>query len=153
VRIGDWHGSGLVLLAACLAVAPGCREELGPERFPTATVAGVVVKSGQPVTGGWVEFQPADGAVGDFRSARIGRDGGFRTDGVAIGLNVVRLVDLPDMPPGAAALLGNNSPIRRKIEAEASGTLRIDVIDELLRYQNAQPARARTAPREGETRP
>lgn len=139
--------------AAVLSVAAGCREELGPLRFPTASVEGVIVKSGEPVPSGWVEFQPADGAVGDIRSARIEPDGTFHADRVAIGLNVVRLVDLPDLPPGAASVLSNTPPIRRTIPSAPGGPIRIDVFDELVRYQSAKAPRSKTESRVGETRP
>ena len=128
----------ILLAAVAVVVAPGCREELGPERFPTASVQGVIVISGRPVESGWVEFQPAGGAVGNIRSARIEPDGTFRADRVAIGLNVVRLVDLPDMSPGAAAVLSYTPPIRRTIPSEPGGPIRIDVFEELVRYQNAK---------------
>ncbi|HMF35840.1 MAG TPA: hypothetical protein VKF17_04345, partial [Isosphaeraceae bacterium] len=39
-------------------LASGCSEELGPERFPTTRVAGVVVEGGRPIAGGWIEFIP-----------------------------------------------------------------------------------------------
>ncbi|APW60299.1 hypothetical protein [Paludisphaera borealis] len=142
----------MLLAAVVVASASGCREELGPERFPTASVSGVILKSGEPVTGGWVEFQPAYGAIGDFRSARIESDGTFRTDRVPIGVNVVSLIDLPGMPPGVAGVLGHGSPIRRTIPREPAGPIRIDVIDELVRHQNAQAPKPQTA-REGEPRP
>lgn len=148
----------LLMLAASAVIVgtSGCREELGPERFLTASVSGTILKSGEPVTGGWVEFQPAEGAVGDFRSARIEPDGTFRTDRVAIGSNVIRLIDLPGLPPGASAVLSNSvqnpRPIYRTIAREPDGPIRIDVIDELLRYQDAQSPRAKPAPREGEPR-
>ena len=128
----------LLIVLAATAIGSGCREELGPERFPTAHVHGLIVKSGEPVPSGWVEFQPAEGAVGDIRAARIEPDGTFRADRVAIGQNVVRLVDLPDLPPGAAAVLTNTPPIRRTIPSESGGPIQIDVIDELIRYQNAK---------------
>lgn len=143
----------ILLASIAVVVASGCREELGPERFPTASVQGVIVRSGEPVESGWVEFQPAGGAVGNIRSARIEPDGTFRVDRVAIGLNVVRLVDLPDMSPGAAAVLSYTPPIRRTIPSEAGGPIRIDVIEELLLYKNAKDSKPRSATRAGDPRP
>jgi hypothetical protein len=138
--------------AACaFALAPGCREELGPERFPTADVQGVIVSAGNPVPSGWIEFQPIDGAVGDFRSARIEPDGTFHADRVAIGRNVIRLVDLPNLSPGAAAALSYSPRIRRTIPADAGAPIRIDVAEELIRHRKA--AASESDPRARETRP
>ncbi len=67
-----WLYPRLLLLGL---LAPGCSEELGPERFPTTRVAGIVVEGGRPVAGGWIEVIPTDGTVGNIRSARIGTDG------------------------------------------------------------------------------
>lgn len=140
-------------VAAVVALAPGCREELGPERFPTVSVQGVVLQAGDPVPSGWIEFQPADGTVGDIRSARIEPDGRFRADRVAIGLNVIRLVDLPGIPPGAVPALSFQSTIRRSIPSQPGGPIRVDVYDELVRHQNAKAPTSRSDSREGEPRP
>ncbi len=121
-------------------LAPGCSEELGPERFPTTRVAGFVVEGGRPVGGGWIEFIPSRGTVGNMRSARIGRDGSFQTDRVAIGENVIRLVNAPIKTPGGAALFGKfNTPVRRRIPREPDGPLTIDLLDEAVRYQATRP--------------
>jgi len=121
-------------------LAPGCSEELGPERFPTTRVAGVVVEGGRPVGGGWIEFIPTEGTVGNIRSARIGKDGSFQTDRVAIGENVIRLVNAPISIPGGAALFGQfTTPVRRKIPQEPDGPLKIDLLDEAVRYQATRP--------------
>ncbi|MGO8899217.1 MAG: hypothetical protein ACLQU5_12855 [Isosphaeraceae bacterium] len=121
-------------------LAPGCSEELGPERFPTTRVAGIVVEGGRPIAGGWIEFIPTDGTVGDIRSARIGTDGSFQTDRVAIGGNVIRLVNAPINMPGGEKLFGQfSSPIRRKIPLEPDGPLAIDLLEEAVRYQATRP--------------
>jgi hypothetical protein len=138
--------------AVGLSVAHGCREELGPDRFPTASVAGVVLQAGEPVPGGWVEFQPIDGAVGNFRSARIGPDGAFQRGGVAIGLNRIRLVDIPGLSPTVAAILYNRANIVRKIPREPAEPIRIDLMEELARLQEAENARTRPATQQGAPR-
>lgn len=146
-------GPRTLVLAGLLVGASGCREELGPERFVIAGVSGVILNSGTPATGGWVEFQPAEGAVGDFRSARIGPDGAFQADRVAVGVNVVRIVDLPGLPAGGAAVLAYDSPIRRTIPKVPGRPLRIDVIEELLLYQKAKTDVAPAASPREEPRP
>ncbi len=123
----------LVILAA--ASLAGCRDALGPEEIPTAEVSGVVLMSGEPLGGGWVEFQPTDGARGNARSARINPDGSFRADGVAIGRNAIKLVHAPIKPPSAAQLFSRASPIRRTIPANPEEPIRIDVFQELLLYR------------------
>ena len=113
---------------------------LGPERFPTTRVAGIVVEGGRPVAGGWIEFIPTDGTVGNIRSARIGRDGSFQADRVAIGENVIRLVNAPINMPGGEKLFGQfSSPVRRKIPLEPDGPLAIDLLEEAVRYQATRP--------------
>jgi hypothetical protein len=137
----------LALTAAAigLTVALGCREELGPERFPTASVSGVILQGGGPVSGGWVEFQPFDGAVGNFRSAKIQPDGTFRRDGVAVGPNLIRLVDIPGLSMNVAAVLYNRAQIVRTIPREPGEPIRIDLVEELNRMQEAENARTRPA--------
>jgi hypothetical protein len=142
----------LIAAAAAALGAFGCRDELGPERFPTATVSGVVLKSGEPIPGGWVEFLPTDGTAGHLRTARIEPDGTFRADGVAVGPNVVHLVDAPGLPPGGAAVLSNTAAIRREVAAGSNAPMRIDAIEELLRYQKTMSS-ATPSPREGGPRP
>jgi len=133
-------------------MAPGCSEELGPERFPTTRVTGVVVEGGRPVGGGWIEFIPTEGTVGNIRSARIGKDGSFQTDRVAIGENVIRLVNAPITVPGGARLFGQfASPVRRRIPQVPAGPLTIDLLDEAVRYQatRARPGAAQSATNSG----
>jgi len=132
-----WLYPRLLLLGL---LAPGCSEELGPERFPTTRVAGIVVEGGHPIAGGWIQFIPTDGTVGNIRSARIGRGGSFQADRVAIGENVIRLVNAPINMPGGEKLFGQfSSPVRRKIPLEPDGRLAIDLLEEAVRYQATRP--------------
>ncbi len=134
-----------LFLFLLLLLAPGCSEELGPERFPTTRVAGIVVEGGKPVGGGWIEFIPTEGTVGNIRSARIGKDGSFQSDRVAIGENVIRLVNAPIKTPGGATLFGQfTTPVRRRIPPEPAGPLTIDLLDEAVRYQATRPRPAAT---------
>ncbi len=135
------------------AIAPGCRDELGPEQIPTAQVSGVVLMSGKPLGKGWVEFQPTEGARGNVRSARIDPDGSFHADRVPIGLNVVRLIDVPISPPGAARLFSQASPIRRSIPARQERPIQIDVFEELLRYQGSRTPTGKPPVREEKDAP
>ena len=85
---------GLVLALVLTTLAGhGCREELGPEHFASTSLSGLVVEEKEPVRGGWIEFIPIDGALGDLRSARIGADGSFRADKVPIGSCAIRIVN------------------------------------------------------------
>ncbi len=134
-----------VLLALLLPLFnSGCREELGPEHFPTTRVSGLIIEGGKAVPGGWIEFLPTDGTVGNLRSARIHRDGTFEADRVAIGKNAIRLVDAPIQIPGGASLFGryDRTPIRRTIAAFQQAPLKIDLLEEAARYQAAH-SRAR----------
>jgi hypothetical protein len=124
-------------------VASGCSEEIGPERLPVARINGVVREGSRPIAGGWIEFIPVDGTVGNLCSAKLGADGSFDADKVAIGVNLIRLVNAPLSTPGAIKLVGTyQSPIRREIAARPTIPLSIDVVDELIRYQSslASPA-------------
>src|SRR5947209_4945853 len=80
--------SALLIGAALLPV--GCSEELGPVPMPVARVHGVVTEGHRPVAGGWIEFMPVDGTVGNLRSARLEPDGSFAADRVAVGVNAIR---------------------------------------------------------------
>ena len=63
----------------------GCRDVLGPEKMPVATVDGKVSQRGKPVTRGWIEFVPVDGTVGRMRSAPLHPDGTFHATKVPVG--------------------------------------------------------------------
>jgi hypothetical protein len=128
-----WLGVGL----------SGCSRILGPERMPVTRVWGKVTQAGHPVGGGWIEFLPTDGTVGDLRSARLKHDGTFDADRVAVGLNVIRLVNTSIEARGAAKLFGEyTSPIRRTIPERPDGALTIDIVDEAARWQESRMRRA-----------
>ncbi|WP_165073616.1 hypothetical protein [Paludisphaera rhizosphaerae] len=129
-------------LSVCLTAA-GCSEELGPESIPTTTASGVVTFSNRPMTQGWVELQPYDGALGDPTSARIGPDGSFRFDRAPVGKVVVRLFDVPLEAKGAIWLLRTRSPIRRETQSPEGPPMRIDIADELYRHQLSQAGAGR----------
>jgi hypothetical protein len=130
---------GLVSLFWVSLGAGGCTEELGPEKLPVARVSGVVREGDRPVGGGWIEFIPVDETVGNLCSAKLGVDGSFNAKSVAVGVNLIRLVNAPLKTPGASQLVGAyQSPIRRKIVAEPTEPLSIDVVDELIRHQSSR---------------
>jgi hypothetical protein len=130
---------GPLLLIWVSLAAGGCTEELGPERLPVARVSGVVREGSRPVGGGWIEFIPVDETVGNLCSAKLGVDGSFNAKSVAVGVNLIRLVNAPLKTPGASQLVGAyQSPIRRKIVAEPTEPLSIDVVDELIRHQSSR---------------
>jgi hypothetical protein len=141
-------------LALLALASSGCSEELGPELMPVTRVQGVVKEGRRPVSGGWIEFFPVDGTVGNLRSARLNSDGTFETDRVPIGLNLIRLVNVPFSTPGARQVFGAyTSPIRRKIPAESTEPVVIDILDELVLWQGSRAARAATQTRgSGESR-
>ncbi len=129
-----------LLLAAVSLVAigtSGCSEELGPERFPTARVRGVVTIGRRPVSGGWIAFDPAEGTRGNLRIARIQTDGSFEADGVPVGRVRIGLDDIRIAP--GAPIAGSfdsrvfrlfRSPIRRTIPAGGDTDLPIDLLEE-----------------------
>ncbi len=82
-------------LTFCLA---GCGEELGPERFETTTVRGVIQVGGRPVVGGFVEIFPVDGTTGNLRVGPIAADGTFRLERVAVGKVAIALSRMPVEP-------------------------------------------------------
>ena len=60
----------MLISRASISLAAGCAEELGPTKKVLVDVSGRVRLGATPVSGGWVEFIPIDGAVGDVRAAR-----------------------------------------------------------------------------------
>jgi hypothetical protein len=130
-------------LAHLVLGASGCSEELGPEPMPVASVKGVLSEGGRPCSKGWVEFFPIDGTIGNLRSARVHSDGSFEADKVPVGLNLIRLVDVPLNSPAARQIFGAyTSPIRHTIPSEPSESLVIDVFDETIRFQQSRTRRA-----------
>ncbi len=93
--------------------------------------------------GGWIEFLPAEGTVGNLRSAPIGADGSFQADGVAIGTNFIGLTDAKVSIPGGWRRFQTTSKppegvhIERKIPPSSSSPLVIDLLEELFRQQAA----------------
>jgi len=121
----------------------GCAEVFGPERMPVSRVKGRVSEGGRPVQGGWIEFFPVDGTVGILRSARLHPDGSFEADRVAVGLNLIRLVNTSIEVPGVARLFGAyTSPIRRTIPEQPGSPLAIDLLDEAIRWEESRLQRA-----------
>jgi hypothetical protein len=135
-----WCGS----LAALLAAFAGCNEELGPVRFATTRVTGEVREGGRPVAGGWIEFIPIEGTVGNLRSAPIGADGRFAVTGVAVGRNAISLVNAPARWPETRQLLrSHGGPIRRDIPPGAA-RLELDLLTEAIRYEKLRRERVTT---------
>ena len=134
---------GWALLVGVVALMGGCSEELGPVPMPVARVRGIVTEGDRPVSGGWIEFIPVDGTIGNLRSAPLRRDGQFDTDGVAIGTNAIRLVHASIATRPFQGRFGAfTSPIRRQITAGSSAAIRIDLVEEAARDR---AARARAA--------
>jgi hypothetical protein len=118
-------------------MAAGCGEELGPEPMRTTRVSGVVRVGDRPVGGGWIEFIPADGTVGNMRTAPLASDGSFVATRVAVGTNIVGLAHAPIALPGGRLFETYNSPIRRDIPAGLSTHLNLDLLAEFFRVQGA----------------
>jgi len=132
-----WRG-WIALCGAWLALAVGCKEELGPVVAPTTRVVGVVRVGGRPVEHGWIEFSPLEGTVGHLRSSPIARDGTFEVTGVAVGKHVVGLVGLPKAVNdrfGPVFLTTARNPIRRSIAPGDVTRLEIDLLEESIRRQ------------------
>jgi hypothetical protein len=148
-----------VLFLGTLALLPGgCSEELGPFLPPVTQVKGRVTEGGRPITGGWVEFFPLDGCVGNLRSARLRPDGSFEADKVAVGFNLIRLVNTNISSVPARMIVPHafnqyTSPIRRTIPSQLAAPLLIDVFDEAVQFSNSRPRRVLPAmPQRGESR-
>jgi hypothetical protein len=164
------RGIGIALIVGASTLSAGCSEELGPVSMPVARVSGLVRAGDQPLLGGWIEFIPTDGTVGNLRSARIRPDGTFDANRVAIGTNAIRLVDAPidsiaylplfasvrwaTLARGNGGQVGPKSParlfipfaspIRRVIAADASAPLDVDVVAEAIKFQ-AEQSRVRAS--------
>jgi hypothetical protein len=122
--------------------------------MPVTHVKGIVTEGSRRVSGGWIEFFPVDGTIGNLRSARIGPDGTFETDRVPVGLNLIRLVNVPLSSTAARKVFGAyTSPIRRTIPAQPGEPLVIDIVAESLRLRDSFSGRsAPETRRTGETR-
>jgi hypothetical protein len=122
-----------------ISIAPGvwgCARVFGPERMPVTTVRGSVREGRRPVAGGWIEFIPVDGTIGKFRSAQLNADGLFEAKGVAIGVNLVRIVNARIESPVIARLVGKfASPIRRVVSQEDQQPIEIDLLEEAVQFQ------------------
>jgi hypothetical protein len=135
----------LLLIPVAATLGPGCSRVLGPVPMPVVRVQGVIREGARPISGGWVEFMPCGGTVGNLRSARIAADGTFDADRVAVGENAIRVVNdhVQNTPP--LKILGTTgSPIRRVIGPESPAKLTIDLRDEALRFQEFLRRRAPT---------
>jgi hypothetical protein len=140
-----YWSAGLVVLSATLA---GCREELGPVPLATTRVRGVIREGGRPVTGGWVEFAPVDGTVGNLRVAPIAGDGQFDASQVAVGSNAIAVVHAPIRTNEVRWLLGaRGKPIRRVIAPGPSTTLTIDLLAEAYRQGREESDKTTGHPR------
>lgn len=112
----------------------GCAEELGPERRVTTRVAGVVREGGRPVGGGWIEFIPMEGTVGNMRSAPIGPDGRFEAEDVPVGVNRIGFTAAPIQLPNWRRFFDPlSSVIRRTIPPQPSTDFEVDLFQELGR--------------------
>jgi len=138
IALRRWVAWGLILLAPSI---PGCARQDGHPGRVTTRVSGVVMVGGTPVTRGWVEFLPAEGTVGNLRSAPLGLDGSFTADGVAVGINRVgidgALVGAPPRLRHCFDSLG--TPIRREVRASGTGFLKIELVDEYARWVANRP--------------
>jgi hypothetical protein len=135
-----------ILLVLGLGLIPmGCSEELGPVPLRVARVRGLVREGGRPISRGWIEFFPVDGTIGNLRSARLRADGSFEADGVAVGANLIRLVNpSPIESPMAARFRSFASPIRRTISDQPGEPITVDLFEETIRAQR-QTARPRAS--------
>jgi hypothetical protein len=128
-----------VIVALGLA---GCSEELDPELMPVTRVKGSVTEDRRPLSHGWIEFMPVGGTVGNLRSAVIRSDGSFDADGVAVGQNLIRVVNA-GISPGFGIFATYLSPIRRLIPGSPLEPMRIELVDEAIRFRDTQTRRAR----------
>jgi hypothetical protein len=121
-------------LALAGSLASGCSEELGPVPRETTQVTGVVRQGVEPVRGGWIEFSPIDGTVGNLRSAPIRPDGTFTADGVAVGKNLIGMAAVPGLGRRESQVFDTlGSPIRRTISRGSSSSVTIDLVEEAAR--------------------
>ena len=126
---------GLALLA--LLMVAGCREELGPVQYRTTRVTGIVRVGSRPLGGGWVEFHPVEGTVGNLRSAPVAPDGTFAVDRVPVGVNQVGFQKIPVDPALGRIFHPLSSPIRCTIPEGPSTRIEIDLLEEAIRFDKA----------------
>ena len=142
--------AGFGLLIGAVFFSSGCAEELGPVPMPVTRVQGLVAAGDRPISGGWIEFIPVGLTVGKLRSARVEADGSFDADGVAVGENAIRLVNEQVDKTPALRLFGTfASPIRRMISTTPAGPVKINLVEEAVRFQEAGRRRAASAPKAG----
>jgi hypothetical protein len=123
----------LIAMAMGALGLSGCSEELGSDSRSRVTtrVTGIVLEGKEPVQGGWVEFLPTEGTVGVNRSARIGPDGRFAADGVAVGVNRVGLSGMTVRNPILRRLFEPlSSKVYRTIPAQPTDDMVIDLLQE-----------------------
>lgn len=126
------------LVLPLLALMPaGCGEELGPAAWPATRVTGLVREGRRPVGGGWIEFYPVDGTVGNLRVGPIGPDGRFDVDGVAVGRNMIGLAQAPIQGPYRYRFRSFQSQLRRAISEDRATRLDIDLLDEAAALPSA----------------
>lgn len=126
-----------IALAGLLVAAPGCFEKWKGRQADPVDVWGSVRIGSAPISGGWIEFLPIDGAVGHLRSAPIGPDGQFRATRVARGRNVVRIMYPPPHPPVNRLFQSFQTPLR--LEVDGRGPVDID-LSQLPRPRSGAPA-------------
>ncbi len=140
---GPGHPATVALVMASVLLAPGCSRVLGPVPKPVAEVRGQIHEGGSPISGGWIEFMPSGGTIGNLRSARVGADGRFEADRVAVGENAIRVVNAHvDATPYLGIVGQTVSPIRRVIRPDDRAPLSIDVRDEALRFHETRRRQA-----------
>jgi hypothetical protein len=147
------HPAGVILSSLLALLAAGCSEELGPEQMPVSRVKGVVTEGGRPLSRGWIEFFPVDGTVGKLRSARLASDGSFEADKVPVGRSLIRLVNADIETPRADRLFAAfHSPIRRTVPAQPGPLMKIDLLDEWVRFVEPRPRLGAGAAAPGDAR-
>ncbi|GAC1468276.1 MAG: hypothetical protein NVSMB9_10780 [Isosphaeraceae bacterium] len=132
-----WHR----FLPCVIALTCGCAEEWGQDPRVTTRVTGLVREGARPISGGWIDFLPVDGALGVLRSAPLGPDGRFAVEGVAVGKNAIGLTHAPIRLPGGRRLFDPlSTPIRRTVSRLAQGEIEINLLEEMALHDQARRA-------------
>lgn len=140
---GPGHPAAAALILAAELLAPGCSRVFGPVPKPVTQVRGRLHEGGRPIAGGWIEFMPSGGTIGNLRSARIAADGTFDAVRVAVGENAIRVVNgHVDATPYLVILGQTVSPIRRVIRPDDPSPLSIDLRDEALKFHEMRRRQA-----------